>query len=296
MLKMKIKTKLIASLYLIFPAVLMAQSPVSGFMKSKGDGAVVVSYSQEKYDKVYLVPTEIEGVPVFNEVTNTSVSFYGEYGITDNFDVVVNVPYIKSEGDGSPQFLANNRFENERKGIQDLKVYAKYRLKSFNFEKSNLDLIGAIGVETPLGDYKANEGLQSIIAIGNQSTKFTGMGIAMFKTNFGFFTSGQVGYSIRSNEVPNALLSELKIGYAASKFYVDAFVANQLSDKEGVDILAEGFTGFFPATRVNYTRIGLNAYAPVYMGLGLTGGVNTYVAGRNLGKSTGFYAGLAYSF
>jgi hypothetical protein len=54
----------------------------------------------------------------------------------------------------------------------------------------------------------------------------------------------------------------LKLGYAASKFYGDAYVANQTSTS-GVDILGEGFQGFFPAT-VNYTKIGLNLYTPLY--------------------------------
>ena len=96
--------------------------------------------------------------------------------------------------------------------------------------------------------------------------------------------------------MPNALLSELKLGYAASKFYVDAFIANQLSDDSGVDILGEGFTGFFPATRVNYTRIGINAFYPLTESIGVTAGTNTYISGRNLGKSTGSYGGLVYSF
>ena len=162
--------------------------------------------------------------------------------------------------------------------------------------KSSLDFIGSVGLETPLGDYNADEGLQSIIAIGNESFKFTALGIATFKMNSGIFVTGQAGYSFRASNVPNALITELKLGYAASKFYIDAFVANQLSDKEGVDILGEGFVGFFPATRVNYTRIGVNGYAPLYKSIGLTGGVNSYVSGRNIGKSTGFYGGLVYSF
>jgi hypothetical protein len=159
-----------------------------------------------------------------------------------------------------------------------------------------LDLIGSAGFETPLGDYSADEGLQSIIAIGNESSSFTGLGIATFKTKMGLFATGQAGYSFRGNSVPHALITELKLGYAASKFYVDAFVANQLSEKDGVDILGNGFTGFFPATRVNYTRVGVNAYAPLIEGIGLTAGANTYVAGRNLGKATGFYGGVVYSF
>lgn len=290
------KTVTLAGLCLVLTSFCMAQSPVSGFMKNKGEGALVLTYSQETYDKVFLVPNEVDGVPVFNDVTISSTSLYGEIGITDNFNIVLNVPYIKAEGNASAAVLADNGFENERKGVQDLKIYAKFKLHTFDFNKSTLTLLGAAGLETPLGNYSADEGLQSIIAIGNESSKFSTFAIATFKTSSGIFTTGQAGYSFRGNGAPHAFITEFKLGYAVSDFYIDAFVSNQLSDKGGVDILGEGFTGFFPETRVNYTRIGLNGFVPVYGDIGLTGGVNSYVSGRNIGKSTGFYGGLVYSF
>lgn len=290
------RKKSLLGLCLFLASITFAQSPVNGFMKKSGEGSVVVSYSKESYSKVFLVPNEVDGVPIFNDVSISSVSFFGEIGISDNFNLVLNVPYIRAEGNASDAVLANNGFENERKGIQDLKLYAKYRLHTLNFEKSSLDFIAAAGIETPLGNYSADEGLQSIIAIGNEATTYNAFGITTFKLQSGVFATGQLGYSIRDNSVPNALLSELKIGYASSKFYVDAFVASQLSQESGVDILGEGFTGFFPATRVNYTRIGINAFYPLTKELGITAGTNAYISGRNLGKSTGFYGGAVYSF
>lgn len=293
---MKMKIKLVASICLLMPSLFMAQSPVSGFMKKEGEGAVVVSFSQEKYDKVFLVPTEIDGVPVFNEVTISSISFYGEVGITDRFNVVLNIPYIESKGNASAAVLTNNGFENKRTGVQDVKIYVKYHFYSLKMNKSTLDFMGVMGLETPLGNYRADEGLQSILAIGNQSSSFNMFGIATFKTNGGVFAAGQSGYSFKGNQSPHALLTEFKLGYAGSTFYVDAFVANQLSEKNGVDIIGEGFVGYFPAARVNFTRVGINAYAPLVEGIGLTAGANTFVAGRNIGNSTGFYGGLVYSF
>src|SRR5690606_21116621 len=115
--KMKMKNKLVASICLLSSALLMAQSPVSGFMKSAGDGAVVVSYSQESYDKVFLVPQEIEGVPVFNEVNISSISLFAEVGLTDRLNLILNLPYIESEGNASEAVLENNGFENTRSGI-----------------------------------------------------------------------------------------------------------------------------------------------------------------------------------
>jgi hypothetical protein len=44
---------------------------------------------------------------------------------------------------------------------------------------------------------------------------------------------------------------------------------------------------FFPATKVNYTKIGLNLYTPLYKDFGLAGG-STLVAGRNIGKQLDF--------
>jgi hypothetical protein len=64
----------------------------------------------------------------------------------------------------------------------------------------------------------------------------------------------------------------------------------------GVNILGEGFTGFFPATDVTYTRAGLSAYVPVAGGFGLTAGASKYLTGRNIGEATGFFGGLVYSF
>ena len=280
----------------MLPLTMAAQSPISGFMKAKGEGSITVTQSREDYNDVFLVPNKVNSVPVFNEVTTKSVSLYAEYGFSDRLNFVVSLPYIQTTGEATPATLANNGFENERSGFQDVSIYAKYKIKSYEVMSGNLDIIGALGVETPLGNYNVDEGLQSIIAIGNRSTDITGLAIANYKHNSGVFAIGQVGYSLRSNEVPNALISQLKIGYAASVIYGDIYIANQLSGSDGVDILGEGFTGFFPATRVNYTRIGANMFVPVVKGFGLTAGINTYISGRNLGDSTGAYSGLSFSF
>lgn len=275
--------------------IVYSQSPISGFMQGKGKGNVSLSYSSEKYDEVYLVPEEVDGVPIFNEVQISSTSLYTTYGITDQLDVVLSLPYITTEGSASQEVLNNLNYENKRNGVQDVSVFIKYNPFYFDYGSSSLRLIGALGLKTPLGGYEENEGLQSIIAIGNRSTTLSAIGLAMFKMNSGLFVSGQFGGNLASNDVPNSYISELKLGYAANKFYGDAYLANQTSTS-GVDILGEGFQGFFPATKVNYTKIGLNLYSPIYQDFGLAAGVSSLVAGRNIGKATGFYGALVYKF
>lgn len=275
--------------------IVYSQSPINGFMQGKGKGNVSLSYSSEKYDKVYLVPEEVDGVPIFNEVQISSTSLYATYGITNQLDVVLSLPYIIAEGSASQEVLSNLNYENKRSGVQDVSVFIKYNPFYFDYGSSSLRLIGALGLKTPLGGYEENEGLQSIIAIGNRSTTLSAIGLAMFKMNSGLFVSGQFGGNLASNDVPNSYISELKLGYAANKFYGDAYLANQTSTS-GVDILGEGFQGFFPATKVNYTKIGLNLYSPIYKDFGLAAGVSSLVAGRNIGKATGLYGALVYKF
>jgi hypothetical protein len=47
---------------------------------------------------------------------------------------------------------------------------------------------------------------------------------------------------------------------------------------------------------VNYSRVGVNVYVPLRYGFGISGGYSSYIAGRNLGASSGGYGALIFSF
>jgi len=165
------KTEIKMMLFTLFvSAISYAQSPVDGFMKKKGKGSVTLSLSTESYDEVFLVPQKVNRVPVFDQVNITATSIYADYGITDNLMVIANLPYIRAEGFASTASQQNNGFENIREGFQDLGLYAKYRFYSKKMSSGSLDFMASAGVEFPVGDYNVDEGLQSIIDIGNRST------------------------------------------------------------------------------------------------------------------------------
>ncbi|MBK9255081.1 MAG: hypothetical protein IPM42_06295 [Saprospiraceae bacterium] len=292
---MSLKFYFTSALLIFLGNILMAQSPVSGFMTPKGKTTLSFSTTTEKYDEVFLVPVEITGVPIFNNVKIRSYSFYGTYGLSDKLNLVLNLPFIQSTGNAGAQVLENLNYENERSGIQDVSVYAKYKAHESMFGSSTLSLVGALGLQTPLGGYKVDEGLQSILAIGNRATQLNAIAIAFFKTNSGAFASGQAGYSLRSDVVPDAVMTEIKLGYAGKYFYIDGFLANQMSTS-GVDILGAGFTGDFTATRVSYTRVGGSVYVPFSKHAGISFGLSQYIKGRNVAKSSGLSFGIAAAF
>lgn len=279
-----------------------AQSLVSGFMAGKGHGSVVVSGTTERYDNVYLAPDKIDGVPIFQEVRVNSLNLYTTYGLTDKIDMIVSLPYIQSKGK-APSAVINDLnslystagYTNVRQGFQDITGILKFKSYSREIGSSILDLLGVVSVSTPVSNYQTNTGYGYIIAIGNRATKYTTLGVAHLKTASGVFATGQVGYSLRTGQVPNALVGEAKIGYAGPSTYVEGYASFQESNG-GTDISEVGFNGFFPATRVNYIRLGASAYRPIAKGVGVVLGTSTYVAGRNIGKSTGYSAGVSYNF
>ena len=285
-----INAKLTASL--IFAGVLVtsltyAQPITDGFTKGKGNGSLVVSYSWERYDEFYAGANLMEGINTGlrtwgGEITTQSVSLYGTVGLTDELDLIVNVPYIAVQGAGV------DTVSQEDSGLQDASLFIKWRPLLIETGGGNLSFLGALGFATPLSDYEEDLPL----SIGNQSTRADLRLITHFQSNAGLFGELQAGYSLRSNNVPNATLLSAKIGYAANAFYIDLWSETQISDGDALDIGQVPFN----ETRVNYTQVGASLFVPVVSSFGVSAGVGRYVSGRNVGLATRFSGGLVYSF
>ena len=275
-----------------------AQSLASGFMSGKGHGSVAVSATTESYEKFFQGPDKVDGVPVFKRVQINSLSIYANYGLTDRIEAAVTLPYIRARGNADAAMLAalGSTATNVQSNLQDISGLLKFKVLSRELSVGIIDLLGAITASTPVGDYKSDKGVAYILAIGNRATKVSAIGIVHLKTASGVFATGQAGYSLRSGNVPNAFLSEAKLGYAGRQIYLEGFASFQVSDAVGTDIGGPGFDGDFTATRVNFARVGVSAFLPIAKGFGVTAGVSQYVTGRNVGQSTAFSAGVAYSF
>ncbi|GAB3824482.1 hypothetical protein [Hymenobacter jeollabukensis] len=275
-----------------------AQSLITGFMAGKSHGSVVFTGTAERYRNVFLVPEKVDAVPIYREVRVSSVSLFANYGLTDKIEAVVSLPFIQSTGRANKTVLdaLGSTYTNTRSGLQDFSAFVKFKAYSAPVGNSQLDLLGAVGVSTPASSYQSKADLGYIIAIGNRATKYTTVGVAHLRTPSGVFVTGQAGYSARTNPVPDAFVADGKVGYAGLKLYGEAWVSYQQSSSKGTDILQPGFTGLFTATRVNYTRVGVSLYKPLSKGVGIILGASQYLAGRNVGQSTGVSAGVSYNY
>ena len=276
---------ILLSVSAIFSSVAYSQSIVDGFVKAKGHGSAVLSYSWERYDQFYFGDTKRDAPDPFGgEISTQSVSLYGVMGITDDLNVVLNLPYINAQGSGSEETGPDQSVS----GLQDIELALKWRPLVFENDQGKLSFLAAAGFATPLSSYAAD----SVLSIGNGATRVDGRLITHYQLSSGLFAELQAGYSVRSNEVPNATLLSAKVGFAASSFYVDLWSATQLSSSDAPDIGGVPFS----ATRVNYTQIGLSVYYPFSTSFGVSAGAAQYVSGRNVGLSTRLSGGLVYNF
>lgn len=269
------------SLSLLFLNQSMGQQ-LSGFSQGKGKLAVALSTTRESYDEFYFgdMKTPLSKTNL-DKIVTQSINFYTAYGLSNKTDLILNIPYIFTKG----HQVTDNK-EVSEKHFQDAMIGVQSKFYQKENSAGAFSVTGGVTLSTPLSKYLTNV----IYAIGNRATQFTPSALLQYKFANGIFINGQGGYSLKSNKVPNAVVSAAKIGYAG-KVYAEAYISNQTSTG-GIDIGGPGFTPErFPETKVNTTNIGASIY---YAGITLGGGKR--IAGRNAGLPSYYTVGLAYSF
>ncbi len=300
---MKTKTNSVFILFGLLLNVLptSAQGLIDGFYSNKGNFSITASYTGTSYDEFYVGKEKVGPVPAHNKITQDILSLYTKYGLTDNFTLILNAPYISAKGNGGPDPVNGSTKES---GFQDLGIAAKYRPFSATISGGRIDGITSLGFGIPMG-YEPN----GVLSIGNGAFATDLHAGVHLKLNAGFFATVVAGYSLRGKaadnlnvtnnedfDVPNAFLGMAKLGFASSKFYTEVWLDHQGTSSVGVDIMGPGFAGNFPETKVDYTRLGISAYVPIAQGFGISAGYGTVLSGRNIGDTNYFNGGVTFSF
>lgn len=261
----------------------LAQHLVDGFSKGKGKSTVALSYTRENFDTFYLGAEEKSiNIRNLDRIVTESVNLYASYGLTNRIDLTLNIPYIAT----TSHRLTDHESVGE-KNFQNALAVVEWNAYQKEGSGGRFSVTGGFGFSTPLSRYATN----LIYSIGNQSSHFNPSLLVQYKWANGLFVTGQGGYSFRTNQVPDAVLSAAKVGYAGKLFYAEAGLNNQTSTS-GIDIGGPGFTpARFPETRVNATNVGVSVFAK-----GVTLGVGKRLAGRNAGLPSWYTAGLALAF
>jgi hypothetical protein len=276
-----------------------SQNDLDGIMMGKNlyclGGMVAHSQWKEYWEGTNLRINENLG-----NVRTTMVGPMGSLGITKNLNILFALPYVQTKATAGQ--LKGFR------GMQDLNVWAKYRLIKRKKSNQGLSIFAIGGISTPTQNY-VKDYLPLSIGLGSTNLIIRGMIDYQFK---GLFATASSSFIHRSNieidrhvyytdrmiysnrvQMPNVIQNNYRMGFR-NKEVVLEMIVDQWITQGGFDITKNNMP--FPSNRMNQARVGFNGkYEPQkWKGLSLTAAFYQTREGRNVGKLTAFQAGLFY--
>ncbi len=245
----------------------LAQGPVDGYLKGKGNLDLALSGFFQQSQKFYA------GQGLINyKRTLSGATLFGEYGITESTDAILSIPFING-------------------AFQDASIFIKYRLFRKQFgEAFPLTIMPSIGATFPISNYPTQTGQ----SIGQRAVQLQPKLVLQFNTKPGIFVQAQSGYNYTLEPVPASIPFSAKIGYAGKKLYSDFWFDYQ---KGLGDIIWYGGASIdFRTLYVSYSKIGGVIYYGIKPKIGIFVNGSYILSGINTGKAYSIGAGLVYKF
>jgi hypothetical protein len=267
---------------------------LDGYLKGKGvlDVAPSFSFMQAqdfagKDGAIYEVPYQ-----------GSLLSVFAEYGVTERFDLVANIPYI---------------FTATQSGLQDGGFYAKYRpLYLENVQKGRLGVLMGLGVSLPLSQYEP----VAAGALGQRAVVAPVRLIVQWDTPWGPFLNVTGGYNWRLDQYRSSDLERLrrirpdynpqdppdystwmlKAGLPAKRFYLDAWWEQQITAPGlGADF-APGIEDLPQAYGVSYAQVGGTVYYSESGRRGVFFSAGKILSGRNVSRILRLTGGMVFKW
>lgn len=167
---------------LLSPNSTQAQGLTDGYFRGAGNIDATLSSTFESGDEFCAGETKMDVPPIYREISRTTVSLYIAYGLADNVDLSLNLPYIFASGDGGgpSSGLPPQDFDS----FQDAQLTVKWRPLQAQMESGTFTFALAGAFSTPLSDYENGESPDPqteapiIVAIGDRTTGLSGSVVA----------------------------------------------------------------------------------------------------------------------
>jgi hypothetical protein len=201
-----------------------------------------------------------------------SIGAFAAYGLTDKWDVVVNLPLINGQ-------------------LQDGAIGTKYQLVKTKIGGKQLSILPALTFSTPLSNYNT----ENSQAVGQRATVMSPRLIVQQNLPFGLFIQLQSGYNYALSPVASSVPFSAKIGGGFGKLYVDVWYDYQqgFGDKDYLGAIPySSFREFV----VNHNRIGGVFYYSLKEKTGVFLNYSYTINGRNTAEALGIGAGVVLKF
>ncbi|MDD2725565.1 MAG: hypothetical protein PHH59_16300 [Methylovulum sp.] len=269
----------------LWAAAQAAQADSNPWLPEPGAINGSVSYVYQTTDRFFM-GNKLVKLPA--DLSQHTVNFYGEYGLSDSLALDASLGYSSTEfigtpADGPAPFGAN------LDGLTDTNIGARWRVLDELIDAPLTVTLRAGGIIR--GDYQV--GALNAIGDGASGGEFSAL-IGRFFEN-GISLSSQIGYRTLEGQVPDNFFASLKANYsinAKTSIGVNYQVQESLS---GIDIGAPGFTfARFPGVKEDYQILGGN----LSYQLTPTTSVTVVYAGVVDGRNTSYHdlAGINLGF
>lgn len=296
----RLKRLVVCSLLLTCLSQAKAQTDIDGLMMEKNYFCVGPTAGYSSWKNYWEGTLKRDNLNM-GRVSTTNFMLMGNYGITSKLNVLFGLPYVKTKA--SAGNMAG------QKGFQDLSLMLKWVPYQKHIWKGDFKTFLIGGYSTPVSNYTADF---LPLSIGLHSKNAIIRGMLDYQRNHLFATASYT-YFARSNvkidrytyyttemhysnevKMPDASQWNFRAGYRSETIIAEA-VFNQWTTLGGFDIPRNGMP--FVSNKMNATSIGLNLkYETPVDGLSVVANGSTTLAGRNVGQSTGFNAGVFYIF
>lgn len=217
-----------------------------------------------------------------------TVTFYGEYGITNKLTVIGSLPVFRRitlnrvEGINSGTELFGGDTKN---GISDFDIGVKYSIAKFGSTVMSASL--TIGI--PVGDNKQKNGLYTGDGEWNQQLS-VGIGHSFSGP---FYFSADAGFNNRVEGYSDEVRYNLEIGYSWEKF-IFIMKANGVETlRNGVDAVLGGAGGLF-ANNQQYLVFGPEIVYSFNESLGVNAGAVTATRAENVVSGIAYRVGVFF--
>ncbi len=277
-----------------------AQTDMDAIMMFKNNLCSGLQYSNSSFTN-YWEGTFKRDNANLGKVSTTMYSAMANYGVANNLNVLVGLPYVQTKASAGQL--------HPMKGLQDLSLWIKWQPIQKEIGKGMFSMFAIGGYSFPTTNYPADF---LPLAIGMGSKNIT----ARIMTDYhlgDWFATASASYVRRSNieidrpayyttemhytsevQMPNAMQYNLRAGLRNGRWIAEG-VLNNWTTLGGFDISKNNMP--FPSNKMNSTSVGAHfKYETKFLkGLSFIGGADYVIAGRNVGQSTSYNAGVFYA-
>lgn len=288
---------------LVLSCQLQAQNAIDALMMPKKDFCTGVLYSYDQW-KDYWEGSLKRDNQNLGTVSNTQITWFGNYGLTEKINLIAMLPYVKT--------AASKGTLTGLEGIQDLTVAIKYELLKKEIGTGTFSAFGVGSFSTPLTNYSPDF---LPLSIGMASTTLSPRLTVNYKLANGWYATTSAAYVWRNNVsldrpsyftdgniyytnqvwMPNQFTSTYSIGYYKNRLQTEANLTQQ-NTLGGGDIRKQDMP--FVSNRMNFLKVGMVAmyYFSKPKNLAARLQSSYTLDGLNVGQSVSVTAGIFYTF